>query len=242
MLPLHDENPRRGTPWVTYALLLANVLVFAHQITLPASLVETHLTRWGVVPCELLGALRHLGAPGSLPEVATLLTSMFLHGGWLHIGGNMLFLYIFGDNIEDELGPGRYLTFYVGCGVLASLAQVAAGPASTVPTVGASGAVSGVLGAYMVLHPTARIVTLLFLGFFITRARIPAFLFLGLWFGLQAVQGLAALSTHQAAAGGGVAWFAHLGGFAAGVLVALGVRSARHHRAPRWGRGGRSGR
>jgi membrane associated rhomboid family serine protease len=227
MLPLHDENPRVSTPWVTYTLLVANALAFAYQVSLPASLAQAHLTAWGVVPREFLGALLHPGTPGAATEVMTLLTSVFLHGGWLHIGGNMLFLYIFGDNIEDELGHGRYLLFYGVCGILAALAHVAAAPTSTVPTVGASGAISGVLGAYMVLHPTARIVTLLILGFFITRVRVPAFIFLGLWFGLQSLQGFAALSAHQAATGGGVAWFAHIGGFVVGVLVGLGVRAKR---------------
>jgi membrane associated rhomboid family serine protease len=237
MLPLHDENPRSITPWVTYTLIIANAVAFAHQLTLPPGPLHHHLSTWGVVPQELLTAAQHPGAPSSPSEFLALLSSMFLHGGWLHIGGNMLFLHIFGDNIEDVLGHARYLLFYLACGVVAALAHVAAEPTSTVPTVGASGAISGILGAYLVLYPTARVVTLLTLGFVVTRVRVPALVFLGLWFGLQSVQGIMALTSHQAASAGGVAWFAHIGGFVAGAVVGLGIRATRQPSSTRPRRG-----
>ncbi|MEB3221215.1 MAG: rhomboid family intramembrane serine protease [Candidatus Sericytochromatia bacterium] len=231
MLPLRDENPRRTTPWVTYGLLAANVLAFAYQLTLPQAALASHLATWGLVPGELMAALQHPAGSTVLLEMAAVVTSMFLHGGWMHIGGNMLFLHIFGDNIEDEFGHLRYALFYLACGVAAGLAQVATAPGSEVPVVGASGAISGVLGAYMVLHPTARVVTLLFLGFFITHLRVPAFVFLGLWFALQSFNGLASLGAPDA--GGGVAWFAHVGGFVAGIAAGLAARTAKGWQEPR---------
>lgn len=222
MLPLHDENPSRTRPWVTYALIALNVVVFLHEVSLSAPALAALTGSLGMVPREVVAEatrLTHRGPMGA-GELATLFTSMFLHGGWMHLGGNMLYLYIFGDNVEDELGHRRFLLFYLACGLLGSLAHVAADPTSAVPTIGASGAISGVLGAYLMMHPTARITTLVVLGFLIRTIRVPAFVFLGLWFVMQSFSGWASLGAHHASAGG-VAWFAHIGGFVAGGVIGL---------------------
>lgn len=235
MLPLHDENPSRTVPYFTYTLIALNLAAFAFQLSLSGAGLHHLVHHFGVIPVRLVGAVTSaptaLSGPVLEPYVA-LATSLFLHGGWMHLMGNMLFLYVFGDNVEDELGHGRFLAFYLACGVLASAAHVAAEPTSTIPTIGASGAISGVLGAYLVMHPTARVTTIVWLGFFFRRVPMPAFVFLGLWFLLQSVSGWASLGAHHASAGG-VAWFAHIGGFVAGALIGLIARgSGQTGRAP----------
>jgi membrane associated rhomboid family serine protease len=242
MLPIHDDNPSGRTPWVTYGLIAANVLVFLYQLSLGDQALTRFFYTFAVVPKELVADFGRAaaGRPVGLLDFAPLFTSMFMHGGWMHLGGNMLFLYIFGDNVEDRLGHASYLSFYVLCGLAASLAHAWSGPASTLPSLGASGAIGGVLGAYIVLHPAARVTTLVFLGFLVTTLRVPAFVFLGVWFLMQSVQGLASLGAPSTAAEGGVAWWAHIGGFLVGMVGgaigrALPARpSARRQVADRW--------
>ncbi len=227
MIPLRDANPTRRLPLVTLALIGASFVVFAYELGLQADGGERALLRfyleYGVVPARLSAAL----AAGDLlsPAVLSILTSMFVHGGWLHLLGNMLYLWIFGDNVEDRLGRGVYLVFYVAGGIAAALAQWAMDPTSKVPLVGASGAIAAVLGAYLVLFPHARVLSLVLVGFFYQLVAVPAVLVLGFWFVLQLVNG--ALSLGMPAAGGGVAFFAHIGGFIVGALLALPYRRRR---------------
>ncbi|MFP5501007.1 MAG: rhomboid family intramembrane serine protease [Candidatus Sericytochromatia bacterium] len=234
MIPLHDENPRHLTPFVTWALIAANVLVFIYQLTLGEQGLTQFYYAYAVVPSEMTGDLGALvaGNPAPAQDYLPLLTSMFMHGGFMHLIGNMLFLHVFGDNIEDRLGHGAYLTFYLLGGLAASLAHAYSAPASQIPSLGASGAIGAVLGAYIVLHPTARITTLAVLGFFITTFRLPAIVYLGIWFVLQAFSGLASLGSTTAAESGGVAWWAHIGGFLFGVLVGLIAKAFVPERKP----------
>ncbi len=232
MIPLRDANPTRSTPLVTIGLIVACIAVFAFELTRQWTGGDRALgqliTTWGIVPAELvdtLGAGRWLS-----PEIATLVTSQFLHAGWLHIGGNLLFLWIFGNNVEDRFGRLRFLVFYLAGGVIAGLAQVAIAPDSTIPTIGASGAIAATLGAYLVLYPGARVTSLVFLVFFYQLIDVPAVIVLALWFLLQLVDGLASLG--GAVSGGGVAFFAHIGGFVFGVAVAALVRSRSAPRGP----------
>jgi membrane associated rhomboid family serine protease len=217
VIPLRDANPTRRTPIVTLGLIVACVIVFAWELGLDATsaaALETFLTDWGVVPADLLGAWER--GEYLSQETATLVSSQFLHGGVVHLLGNMLYLWIFGNNIEDRLGRLRFIVFYLAGGVIAALAQVAVDPASDIPTVGASGAIAATLGGYLVLYPRARITTLVFLGFFYQLINVPAVIVLGFWFVLQLFDGLASLG---AEAIGGVAFFAHIGGFVAGALA-----------------------
>jgi membrane associated rhomboid family serine protease len=226
MFPLKDHNPTRRAPVVTWMLVAINVAVFGYEILLGPGLPR-FVAAYGAVPWEIThfadlvgvhgGSFVHAPGPTFIP--LTLVSSMFMHGSFMHIFGNMLYLWIFGNNVEDILGHLRYLFFYLACGVMAGLAHVVTNPASTVPTVGASGAVAGVLGAYFVAYPRARVLTLIFLGIFVRLAEVPAAVLLLLWFVMQSLQGLLSLGIGEAA--GGVAWFAHVGGFLAGVL---GVR------------------
>lgn len=214
MIPLRDDNPTRRTPVLTIALLGACVLVFLWQVSLPPEAARQAVYAFGVTPAVLTGAARLPAEVAAVPAWLTVFTSMFLHGGWLHLIGNMLYLWIFGDNVEDDLGHGRFLLFYLLCGVAAVAAQAAPAPESTVPMIGASGAISGILGAYLVLHPRARVLVFIPLGLFSQLLRLPAMLVLGLWFGLQL------LSSLGQADGGGVAFRAHVGGFVAGLVLA----------------------
>lgn len=214
MLPIGDFNPRRHLPVATILLVVTNVLVFLYQLLLPEEALDRLVLTSAMIP---LRVTRYWDAGAAL----SLVTSMFMHGGWMHILGNMLYLWIFGDNVEDVLGAGRYLLFYLAAGIVAGLTQIAANPSSNIPTLGASGAVAGVLGAYMVLYPRARVRTLVFLGVFLRMVELPALVLLGFWFLLQLFNGVSSMMTMSS---GGVAWFAHLGGFVAGILVGLLAR------------------
>lgn len=217
MLPLSDDNrDRLRWPVVTALLVLVNVVVFLYELSLqeqggPYAVAE-FILRWGVVPSHF--------------SVTTILTSMFLHGGWMHLIGNMLYLWVFGDNVEDRLGRAAFLFFYFAAGAAAALAQVAAAPASGIPMVGASGAISGVLGAYLIMFPRKRVRVLLFL--FVTD--VPAFVVIGFWAVLQALSSYGALAGERLVEGG-VAYMAHLGGFVAGVIGALALRALGPRRA-----------
>jgi membrane associated rhomboid family serine protease len=224
MIPISDELPTRRTPWVTYALIGANVIVFLFELMLGSGLND-FLMNWGAVPAYITRPLSYPLAP------FTLITSMFLHGGWTHLIGNMLYLWIFGDNVEEMLGSILYTLFYLGAGIIAGLAQVFVAPNSLIPAVGASGAVAGVLAVYLVLFPTAP-VRVLIPGYFLMRmARVPAIVVLGLWFVLQLFNGFLSLGAATMATGG-VAWFAHIGGFMAGLGVGLLLRLFRRPGPP----------
>ncbi|MDP2233641.1 MAG: rhomboid family intramembrane serine protease [Actinomycetota bacterium] len=231
MIPIHDDNPTRGFPWLTVLLIAGNIAVFAFEVTRSPAELAQFIDQWAFVPARL-----HTGAaPAAL---LTLVTSAFLHGGWLHLGGNMLYLWVFGNNIEDRLGPIRFIMFYLTCGLAAALAQAAVAPMSPVPMVGASGAIAGVLGAYLMLFPRTRVVTLVPILFYIEAAALPAAFVIGFWFVLQIAQGLSALGGTMET---GVAWWAHVGGFAAGIVLvaplvtrdAITRRQARKARAKR---------
>lgn len=223
MIPLRDANPTRRTPVVTIALVVACLAIFAYELGLlatGAAALDAFVRTFGVVPADLTGAW---GAGSFLSmETATLVSSQFLHGGWLHVLGNLLYLWIFGNNIEDRFGRLAFLLFYLAGGVAAALAQVLIDPASDVPMIGASGAIAAILGAYLVLYPRARITSLVFLGFFYQLIAVPAVIVLAFWFVLQLVDGLASLGV--SGVGGGVAFFAHIGGFLFGIAVALAMR------------------
>jgi rhomboid family protein len=223
VIPLRDANPTRRTPIVTLAIVIACGVVFGWELGLLASgeaAFEAAISEWGVVPGQLTAAFGR-GEFFSV-ESFTLITSQFLHGGWLHLLGNLLYLWIFGNNVEDRLGRGGFLLFYLVGGVLAALAQVAIDPNSPVPTIGASGAIAATLGAYLVFYPGARVTSLVFLGFFYQLMNIPAAIVLVLWFGLQLLSGIGSLGVSQS---GGVAFFAHIGGFVFGAFVAWVVRA-----------------
>jgi len=224
VIPLRDKNPTRRTPLVTWALIGACIAAFAIELSITAAggdaALEGFFRRWGAVPRDITGALE---TGDYLSQgVLGMFTSMFLHGGWLHLLGNMLFLWIFGNNVEDRLGSIPFLLFYLVGGVAAALTQVAIDPRSTIPLVGASGAIAATLGAYIVLFPGARILSLVFLGFFYQLIEVPALIVLGFWFALQLVSGFASFGAETA--DGGVAFFAHIGGFVLGVVVGLLLR------------------
>jgi membrane associated rhomboid family serine protease len=223
MIPLRDVNTRTGRrpgrPIVTVALIVLNALFFFYELALGDRGLEGFLLSSAFVPARLGADGLTVGDLGH--GLSSALLSMFLHGGWLHFLGNMLFLWIFGDNVEDRLGHGRFVAFYLLAGYAAALAHFLANPASTAPAIGASGAISGVLGAYLFLHPGAGIQTLIFLGFFVRVVTLPAWLYLPFWFFLQLLPGLSSLGATDAQQAGGVAWFAHIGGFVAGPILLL---------------------
>ncbi|HKV05982.1 MAG TPA: rhomboid family intramembrane serine protease [Candidatus Acidoferrales bacterium] len=223
MIPLKDMTPRRSVPVITLLLIAVNIFVFVHQFTLSPAAGEAFVKTYGLVPSKIQMALagRHYTLEQAL---LPLITCMFLHGGILHILGNMWFLWIFGANVEDRMGPLLYLPFYFVCGLGASLSQLLFSWGSHVPSLGASGAISGVLGAYVIFFPRSRILTLvpLFIIFFLWR--IPAVLFIGLWFVAQFLSGLSALGAGTSV---GVAWWAHVGGFLVGLLLAATSRMFR---------------
>ncbi len=230
MIPLRDNIPSRRVPLVTYALIAVNVFVYLlvqPGVGTRAGLLFTF--EWGLVPADLLGGEPRF--PHPVPVSWTAITSMFLHGSVFHILGNMWYLWLFGDNVEDVMGRARFLVFYLLCGVAAAAAQVIMSPTSRVPMVGASGAISGVLGGYLLLYPRARILTLVPIFFFIQILEIPAIIVLGLWFAAQVFNGLGTISFE----GGGVAFFAHIGGFLAGMAL---VHFFRRRQRPRvWANG-----
>ena len=213
MIPLNDDNPTERPPVVTVSLIILCTLVFLYEATLTEPLVEAFVYRYGAIPAALFGHLRLPAELEGLSPTATLLTSMFLHGGWMHLIGNMLYLWIFGNNIEDVMGHVRFVIFYIACGILAALSHALTDPAATVPMVGASGAISGVLGAYLLLFPHARVLVAIPLGFVVQTVRMPAGAVLALWFVLQL------LSNLFASGEGGGAFRAHIGGFIAGMLL-----------------------
>jgi membrane associated rhomboid family serine protease len=219
MIPLKDDNPTKIVPIVTLLLIAANVALFLWEILLPSGAREEMILRMAVIPSEITGL--DPGEPGRvLHGGITLFTAMFLHGGILHLAGNMIYLWIFGNNIEDSMGHARFLLFYVLCGLAASFVQIAATPDSSVPMIGASGAISGVLGGYLILFPAARVLTLVFVVFFVRIVPIPAVIVLGFWFLIQLVNA-------GQIAPGGVAWFAHIGGFIAGLALIAPFRRRR---------------
>ena len=221
MVPLKDENPIKITPYVTYILIAVNIFAFGYELSLNAEQLNIFFHLFAIVPRELTTSLSGISTNQGVPELATLITSQFLHAGFAHVGFNMLFLYIFGNNIEEQLGSLKYLFFYLACGVLAGLSQWFFSSMSDVPSLGASGAIAGVMGAYILKFPQAKIVTLVPLGFFFPLFRIPAVYFLGFWFLEQAFNGIATFEV-QASVGmesGGVAYWAHAGGFLFGAIL-----------------------
>ena len=225
MIPLYDRNPTRRFPIVTVSLIAACFVVFLYELSITMggggdAALERFFDTWGAVPSKITASIDS----GSYVSQATLgiVTSIFLHGGWLHILGNMLYLWIFGNNVEDRLGRVGFLLFYLVGGIVAALTQVAIDPQSTQPLVGASGAIAAALGAYIVLFPGARILSLVFLGFFYQLLNVPALVILGFWFVLQLISGFGSLGGDTAS--GGVAFFAHIGGFAFGMVVGVLIR------------------
>jgi membrane associated rhomboid family serine protease len=212
MIPLKDDNPTRTVPFVNYALIAACVLVFLWQVSL-GERIQAAIYAYGLIPGVLLGDARLPAELAVVPAWMTVFTSMFLHGGWMHLIGNLLYLWIFADNVEDRFGHGRFVVFYALCGVAAAMAQALPDPGSRIPMVGASGAISGVLGAYLLMFPRAHVLVLLPLGPLSQLVRLPALLVLGLWFAMQL------LSELLAPPGAGVAFRAHIGGFVAGLLL-----------------------
>lgn len=208
MFPLRDENPTNSVPWVTNLLLAINLVVFGYELSLPPEKLELLFRTWGFVPAEI----------GSFPgthDLVRVITSMFLHGGIFHVGGNMLFLWVFGDNVEDELGHGSFMMFYLLTGLAAVVGQYWAAPNSTLPMVGASGAISGILGAYMLLFPGTPVLTAVIIIVIVRLIYLPAWFFLGYWFLIQFLSGTMSMGAESM---GGVAWFAHIGGFLAGFV------------------------
>jgi membrane associated rhomboid family serine protease len=213
MIPLHDDNPTTLKPLVTVSIIVAAVAVFLWQISLGEKGFEASVFRYGLIPALWLGDAHPQGV-ATLPPTLTVFTSMFLHGGFMHLAGNMLYLWIFGNNVEDAMGHGRFVLFYLLCGVAAAAAQAIPNPDSTIPMIGASGAISGVLGAYLLLYPHARVLVVIPLGFYFHQARLPAIAVLGFWIVLQLIN--SALADPRQ---GGVAWGAHIGGFVAGMVL-----------------------
>jgi len=234
VIPLKDDVPSQSTPFVTYGLIALNVVVYLYQFSLSldargpgAGAFESFILEFGAVPCRITGAC---ATADQFPHpVATIFSSMFMHGNLLHLLGNMLYLWIFGDNVEDTLGHGRFLLFYGLSGLAAALGQVLVNPDSRVPMVGASGAVSGVLGAYLLLFPGATVLTLMMIGFFYRIIHIPAVIVLGFWIVLQVVSGYVTVALGRGESGG-VAWFAHIGGFVAGILLLFLLRPRQSRR------------
>jgi membrane associated rhomboid family serine protease len=215
MFPLRDDNPKTTAPVVTVGIIIINVIVFFYQISLGTRGGRLFIYEYGAIPAVIMGGETLPQQLQAIPVQLTIFTSMFLHGGWAHLIGNMWYLWIFGDNVEEAMGRFRYLIFYLITGLLASLSHVVSSTGSVIPSIGASGAISGVLGAYLLLYPRSRILTLIFLGFFIRLIYIPAGFVLGFWFLLQLLGGSMAGGQN----GGGVAFWAHIGGFISGLLL-----------------------
>jgi membrane associated rhomboid family serine protease len=246
VLPLKDNVPTRSFPAISVALIVVNVAIYVYEFflwfepatggraSLGARLYEQFIVEFGLIPCRfeaICPPQLDTALAGTPPPTLTIFTSMFVHGGLLHVGGNMLYLWIFGKSVEDAMGHGRFLVFYLVCGLGAAAAQYLQDPASAIPMVGASGAVSGILGAYLLLHPRARIWTLVIVGFFVRVIPVPALIVLGFWVVLQFVNGVLTLARGDV---GGVAFLAHLGGFVTGLLL---LGAFRRPRIPRRRRG-----
>jgi len=222
MIPLRDVIPSRTTPVVTVAFIVLNALVFLYEFSL-GDQVNEFILAYGLIPAAF--------------SWITVLTSMFVHGGWLHFGGNMLYLWIFGDNVEDRMGHGRFVVFYLLCGAAAAFVQTIMQPNSTIPMVGASGAIAGVMGAYFVMYPHSRIVTLLPIFIFIQIIEVPAILFLGIWFVMQFLSGVGSIATAATREpAGGVAFWAHIAGFVAGLAGVFVFRRPERQRVEWWDR------
>jgi membrane associated rhomboid family serine protease len=213
MIPLRDVIPSRTTPYITVTIILLNAVAWLYEVSLPPRELERFLYFYGVVPASF--------------SASTLITSMFLHGSWMHVIGNMWYLWIFGDNVEDRVGHGRFLLFYLLCGGVAAIGQIAVDPASTLPTIGASGAIAGVMGAYFVLYPHSRVLTLVPLIVFWELIELPAIVLLGFWFLMQLFSAGAIAVTASTHGSGGVAFMAHVAGFVTGVLGILVFRRRR---------------
>jgi membrane associated rhomboid family serine protease len=226
MLPIRDDQPRYSTPWVNGFLIGLNLVIFFFEFTLDPRSLELLARQFGVVPSHLMAFLAGSHRYSALDVVLPFFTSMFLHGSWMHVIGNMWFLFIFGDNVEDYLGHFKYLVFYIFTGLIAMSTQVIVNLHSTVPTLGASGAIAGVLGAYFVLYPRARVLT----WFFVFVVWVPAWIILGYWFALQFLSGTASIAAYAHQNVGGVAFWAHVGGFVAGALLVkvFGERELRY--------------
>lgn len=225
MIPLRDINPTERFAVVTFTLIILNVAVFVYELTLGQMAGELFVQSFALVPAKLFA--RGPATSHAFPVAATLFTSMFLHGGFLHIAGNMLYLWIFGNNVEDAMGRLRFILFYALCGLFAAYAHAYVNRLSTVPMIGASGAISGVLGAYLLLYPRARVVTLIFFGFYVRTVQIPAMIVLGFWFVLQFLNAML-----DSGSRGGVAWYAHVAGFVAGMLL---IGLFKRNNVPFWG-------
>ena len=238
MIPIRDDQPSYSTPFINYFIIGLNVLVFLFELSIGAEgqrALNAFVFQFGVVPVHFERALAGAGPYTLATTWLTILTSMFLHGGWLHIIGNMWFLWIFGDNIEDHLGHFRYLLFYLACGIAAAVTHIVFNLSSNEPTVGASGAIAGVMGAYVILYPRARVLTLVVLIVFFTFWWIPAWVFLGYWFLIQFLSGAAMSIAETSRSTGGVAFWAHVGGFVTGVLlIKILPQRADRHRYSTW--------
>ncbi len=232
MIPLHDDNPTRSFPLITWLIVAVNVLVYILQILSPRG-PHPGLVEYAMVPLEVVTGRQVPPYAPVHPPWLTIFTSMFMHGGLLHIGSNMLYLAIFGNNVEDRLGHFRFLIFYLACGFLAAVAHILSAPFSPVPTLGASGAVAGVLGAYFLLYPHAHVTCLVFLFFFVTTIQLPAVIVLGFWIIGQI---LSASSGAGMQVGGGIAYWAHIGGFFAGMLLISVMAPSRAPARRRYGR------
>ncbi len=220
MIPLRDVIPSRTTPVITIVIIVLNALAFLFELMLPGAERQGFIREWGIVPAAFAWP--------------TVISSMFLHGGWLHFLGNMWYLWIFGDNVEDRLGHARYLVFYLLCGAVAGLAQTLVNPDSYVPTIGASGAIAGVMGAYFVLYPQSRVLTLIPLFIFIEIVEIRAIYFLGFWFLMQLFSGVGSIAHTTGTQSGGVAFWAHVAGFAAGLGGVFVFRQPVRERVEWW--------
>jgi rhomboid family protein len=218
MIPIRDTIKSQRTPVMTWLIILANAVVFAHELRLTPEALERFLYLCGMVPARYSDPkwAAYVGFPAGL-DLWPFLTCMFLHGGWVHILSNLWVLWIFGDNVEDRMGPARYLIFYLLCGLAAGAVHYFTNPRSEVPTIGASGAIAGVMGAYLVLFPRSRVVTIVPLLFWPLFFEVPALVFLGFWFLSQFFSGAMALADSEVA--GGIAWWAHVGGFLAGIAL-----------------------
>ncbi len=221
MFPLYDENPTRITPYITYGLIGMNVLVFLHQLSLSDAQLNQFLQLYAVVPQQLTASFAGEAINQPVPEWATLFSSQFLHGGWWHLISNMVFLWVFGNNIEDRLGHFKYIIFYLACGALAALCQWFIGMDSAIPSLGASGAISGILGAYLIRFPRTLVNTFVFLGIFITTLKVPAWVLIGVYIVQNVISGVADLqrAANMTMETGGVAYWAHIGGFAFGLIL-----------------------